>query len=487
MMKNILAVVLLCSVAAAQSGTSIAPQTPGSGAGPTPAISLVAPGSAISGSIPHGAATADILPLSLPDAMARGLRYNLALTNADLNIRGTSASRLRALSALMPNLSAQASDTTQQMNLKALGFGGFPGIPAIIPPFNVMDLRAALTQAVMDYSAIQRYRAGGADLSAARRSLQNTRDLVALAVVSLYLQSITASSRIDAAQANVETANALYHQAVDQKKAGVVPGIDVLRAQVELQAEQQQLIFYRKEFEKRKLDLARAIGLPAGQAFRLTDPVPYTPPPPIALDEALARAYDARPDYLALREQVRSAELLRKAAGGQRLPSIVFDGNYGTIGPRFNDNHGTFLVTGAIRVPIFDGGRIAADVEQADVLLSGRRAELEDLRGRIDYDVRTAFLDLNAAADQVKVAESNRILAQQELEQARDRFAAGVSNSVEVVQGQQAVATAQENFINALFAYNLGKASLARAVGSTETNILKYLNTGTIGTGGARK
>lgn len=450
-------------------------------------MNLSLPDPALSGSIPQGRATSEAIPLSLSGALARGLRYNLALTNADLGIRASEASRLRALSALMPDARGQFSDTTQQLNLKALGFGGFPGIPTIIPPFNILDLRAALTQAVVDYSAIQRYRAGGADVAAARRALQNTRDLVSLAVVALYLQAISASSMIDAAEANVATAQALYQQAVDQKSAGVAPGIDVLRAQVELKAEQQQLIFYRKEFEKRKLDLARAIGLATGQRFTLTDPVPYAPPPAITMDEALARAYDSRPDFLALREQVRSAELLRKAASGQRLPSVVFDGNYGTTGPRFNDNHGTFLVTGALRFPIFDGGRIRSDVEQAGVLLAQRQAELEDFRGRIDYDVRTAFLDLNAAADQVKVADSNRGLARQELDQARDRFAAGVSNSVEVVQAQQAVATAQENYINALFAYNLGKASLARAVGSTETNILKYLNAGTVQAGEGRK
>jgi Outer membrane protein len=254
-----------------------------------------------------------------------------------------------------------------------------------------------------------------------------------------------------------------------------VAGIDVLRAQVQMQAQQQRVIFYRNEFEKQKLDLARAIGLATGQEFRIVEKLPETPPPPLTLEQALAEAYRGRADYQAALAAVRSAELSRKAAQSQRYPEVTFDADYGAIGRRPTQSHGTFSVAGTLAVPVFDGGRISADVLQADALLAQRRAEADDLRGVIYYQVRTACLDLSAAADQVAVARSSVQLAATQLTQAQDRFSAGVANNIEVVQAQEAVATADENYIASLYQYNLAKASLARALGGAEKLAKEFL------------
>jgi outer membrane protein TolC len=327
----------------------------------------------------------------------------------------------------------------------------------------------------LNLRAIRENRAAGQEEKASNYSNLDARDTVVLVVTGLYLESVAGASRVDAAQAQAATAEAVYKQAVDFREAGVVPAIDVLRAQVELRAQQQRLIFFRNEIEKEKLRLARAIGLPDGQPFRLTDSVPFAAAPPLSVDEAIARAYSSRMDYQSAAARLRAAELGRNAAEAGRLPSVAFNGNYGTIGPSLANSHGTFTAAVSLNIPVFQGGRVRGEVLQADAALEQRRAQLEDLRGLIAFEVRTAFLDMTSASDQVGVARSAVDLSHQQLTQAQDRFAAGVTNNLEAIQAQEAVATANENYISSLFAYNAAKASLARAVGGAEKLIPAFL------------
>jgi outer membrane protein TolC len=426
------------------------------------------PAGSTSGSIPSGETTAGELPLTLADAVDRGLRYNLGAITGGLGERRAAASRLAELSNLLPNLTGRIVESSQQINLKAFGFGEFPGIPAIVGPFQVLDVRAVLRQAIVDMSAVSNWRGSRETERSAGMTNRDLRDSVVVAVVNLYLQGLTGRARIQSANAQIATAQAAYQQAVNMKTAGTVAGIDVLRAQVQLQTEQQRGIASRNDFEREKLDLARAIGLPPGQQFSLTTDVPYSPAPAISLEEALRKSLETRADYQSALLAQRAAEWTKRAATSERLPTLYFNGDYGTIGPSVVDNHGTYTAAVGLQFPIFDGGRIRSNIEQADVTLVQRRTEVADLRGRIDYEVRTSFLNLNSARDQVEVAQSSRKLAAEQLVQARDRFAAGVVNNLEVIQAQQAVAVAEESFLTSLYFFNLSKASLGRAIGSAQ-------------------
>ncbi len=419
------------------------------------------------GSLPTGQASKDVLPLSLDEAIARGLKYNLGLVTSQQNSRTSTADRLRALSQLLPNLSAGVQGTREQLDLASFGFSSIKNIqfPALIGPFNVFDARLSLTQKALDYSAVNNRRASIQSERAAEFRVRDSRDQVVFVVESLYLQAIAASSRIVSAQAQVITSQALYNLAADQKKAGVVPAIDVLRAEVQLQSDQQRLIFYRNEFEKGKLAIARAIGLPAGQQFSLRDQAPYTPVEGITLDQALDQAYRTRSDYKAAQALVSAAERTRDAAKAQKLPTLAVNADYGAIGPDPASARGTFTLGARLQVPIYQGGRISADIEEADAQLQQRRSEAEDLRGKIDSDVRSAFFDLKSYEEQLKIARRQIDLAKSQLQQSQDRFAAGVTNNVEVVQAQQAVVSSDDNYISGLYSYNLAKASLTRAIG----------------------
>lgn len=431
------------------------------------------------GSVPQGEPTAETQQLSLTDAIARGLKYNLGPVLAGENARSARAARLEALADLLPNFSARVSAVEQQVNLAAFGFTGLPGIPTIVGPFSVVDARAALNQTVFNLRSLDRYRASGEQQRAAELSQRDSRDIVVLAVTQLYLDALTGASRIEAAQAQAATAEALYSQAVEFKRNGIVPAIDVLRAQVEFQNQQQRVIALQNQHAKSLLRIGRAIGLPDGQAIALTDKVPYTPAPAVPVDELISRARNGRLDIQAASARLRAAEYLRKGAAAGRLPTLAFNSDYGVIGPNLTTLHGTFATGVALNIPIFQGGRVRADILRADADLEQRRAELADLRGRIAFDVRSASLDLQAAGRQVEVARSAVDLANQQVTQARDRFAAGVTNNVEVVQAQQQLAVANENLIASLYAFNTAKAALGRAVGGAEKSIPSLLLGGT--------
>jgi len=442
----------------------------------TPA--LLAAQSQFEGSVASGTATDSRLPLSLTDAIARGMKTNLGALVANQDARSAQAARGLAMSRLLPNITAGVSETSEQIDLAAFGFRNFPGITEIVGPFGLTDARAYLSQPILNFKSIYDTKSATVEQKASALSVQDAHDVVALVVTGLYLQTVAAASRIESGKAEVAAAQATYDQAADFRKNGTVPAIEELRAQVELQTEQQRLITYQNDVEKLKLRLARAIGLPDGQAFDLTDTIPFSPVPDLKLEDAIARAYTSRMDYQSASARVQAAELTRKAAGADRLPTADFNGNYGDIGPSPDNSHGTYTAAVSVSMNLFDGGRVRNEELQADAELERRKAELADMRGRIAFEIRTAYLDMASAGQQTQVARSTVSLAQQQLTQSQDRFAAGVTDNLEVVQAQEAVATANENYISSLYVYNAAKATLARSIGNAEKTIPAILQGG---------
>lgn len=435
------------------------------------------------GSVPQGTASETPIPLTLNDAINRGLKANLGLLTNEQSSLEVRAERLRALSGLLPRVTGQLSMTEQQINLQALGFLvkippslGF-SIPSIVGPYSYQAALANANIPLFDYPAISNFRASREDVKASLLSVKNARDLVVQAVSNAYLQIIADAARVTATEAEIDSDNAVYTNAVRRHDAGVAIAIDVLRSQVELKQRQQVLVAVKNQFDKDKLALGRIIGLAVGQDFTVADPSPSVRLGAMALNEALAQAYQHRPDYQAAKSRVLAAQFSLRGAKAERYPTLTASGFYGDEGLRvLTDSHGVFEATGSISFNIFDGGRIRADIEENNAELTNRRNELENLRGQIDYEVRSALLDLKSSSDQVDVARGNMDLANQTLQQSRDRFAAGVTNTVEVVQAQQAVADANENLISAQFQYNVAKVSLARALGVAEQGVRNYFN-----------
>jgi outer membrane protein TolC len=449
-----------------------------SAAGQYPAASLGGGQStALTGSIPSGPAADEVVQLTLRDALKMALRYNLGAVESGQNAQIARGQRLLALSNLLPQVSAGASENVEQVNLATFGLNGLKsqGIPNVVGPFSYSSVDASVSQTLFSYESIQRFRAARTAEQAAQLSYQDILDVVTLTVGNAYLRIIEADSRIKAQEAQVQNARALYDRAIDQVQAGTTPRIDATRTEVQLHTEEYNLSIARNNFALTKLALGRAIGLPLGQQFELADTFPYSDTTPLSVDDALQIAFKSRSDFRSALDSQKAAAQTLSATKGERYPTVAVNGSYGDIGPTFGNSHGDFTFQAGIRVPLFTGGRIKGDITQAEAALRQRKAEAENIRGQIDQDVRTALLNLNAAKEQVEVAKQNVELANESLARSKDRFTSGVTDSVEVVQAEQALASANDQYITSLYNHNFAKLSLARALGVARTNSNQYL------------
>jgi outer membrane protein TolC len=421
--------------------------------------------------VPQGTLSATPLPLTLKDAIDRGLQQNLAAILEEQRLKGAESTRLEALSALLPHVGGSLRQSEQKISTASFGFQ-FPGVPTVIGPFDVFDARLTLSTPLFDARAIGGARAGKALVKAGQASLRDVRETIVLAVGTLYLQVQADAARVESVRAEVTTAEALVGLANDQKSAGIVAGIDVLRQQVQLQSTRARLITAENVYEKRKLSLARAIGLPGGQALTLASRTTFRAAPPLTLDQAVAEASAAREDVKAAQARVDAARFTRQAEAAARWPSLHVDADIGTIGRDTSALDRTYGIAALVRVPVFEGGETRARVQRAQAELRIREAELADLTGSIRYDVSAAMLDVRAADAGVEVADSARTLSQQELDQAQDRFKAGVASTLELVQAQESVATATEQYIDSLYAHAVAKGTLTRALGQVESRFV---------------
>jgi outer membrane protein TolC len=416
------------------------------------------------------------IELSLRSAIERGLRFNLGLIEANQASADARAERLRALSALLPQLEARAQQAYENLSYKEIGLRlppipGLPALPSTSGGFGYQDARVSVTQSLYNAELRSRYRARKSEEQASRLSIQDSRDVVVFAVGTAYVQVISSAAQVETAKAQLTSADVLDQQTANRVKNEVSPEIDSIRAQVERQSAQQRLTNASNQLEKDRLTLARIIGLAVDQDFRLTDVLGYRPLPGMTGETAVQEALRSRADLRSAETSVQAAALTVRAQKAQRLPVVSVTADYGGAGANIGNFNQVYTVAGNISVPIYTGGRIHADIEQAQADLARRQAEYEDLKGRVAYDVRVAWLDLTASDSSVRIAERNKSLAARALMQSQDRYSNGVTNYLEVVQAQEAVTLASENYIQSLFSFNVAMISLARAVGGAEARL----------------
>jgi len=427
-----------------------------------------------SGSVVTGKATEGVLDLSLDEAIHRGLQQNLGLILQSSAEKSASGQRLEELQALLPTVTGAASVEVQQVNLAAFGLK-FPGLNPIVGPFQTVDFRAYLTQNLVNVSALENYIAAKHNFNAAHLTAQDARDLVVLTVGNAYLVAIADSARIDAVTAELATSKLSLDQATAAHDAGTSPRLDVLRAQVDYQNEQQRLISAKNEYEKDKLALARAIGLPLDQQFRLTDKVPFAALDATDPETAFANALKSRKDLAASEEQVKAAAAEKKSAWAYQLPVASFAGDYGDLGETPGHSHGTFTATGQVTAPILQVAKTRGQEQVAAAQYDSARARLADQAQQVNQDIRDSLLDIQAAAKLVEATRSNVELAKEALDEAQQRFHAGVSDNLAVSQAQAQTEQANDQYISALYQHNVAKLALARALGAAETSYKVYL------------
>jgi outer membrane protein TolC len=417
------------------------------------------------GSVPSGVATPQPIGLSLDEAIQRGLKANLGVILSSTQTAAARGQRLSELQSLLPSVDFKAQEALTQVDLPAQGLR-IPGVPTIIGPFGYTDLRASLNWSIVDVSSLRNYLAAKHNFAAAQLSAQDAHDLLVLTVGNAYLLVLADESEVSSVEAQVATAKVSLDQAVARHEAGTAPRLDELRARVDYQTLQQHLIVARNALEKDKLALARTIGLPLAQSFTLTDKAPYAVFDQIDVNAAIQQAHANRKDLAAMVEQAKAAQEQRKAATAERLPTVTVSGDYGDIGVNLKSSHGTGNATGSVKVPLFKEFALRGDAQIAQSQLDLAKAQLSDKNAQVDADVRDALLDIQSAQQQVEVARSSVDLADEELKEAQQRYASGVSDNLAVSQAQQAVAQANDQYVTSLYRHNVAKLSLARALGA---------------------
>ncbi|MGP8260658.1 MAG: TolC family protein [Acidobacteriaceae bacterium] len=454
-------------------------------AGTTNSVTIINPSVQVQGPYIGSASSTAKLPfngkLSLRDAIERGVNFNLGSTNLNRAVTQAQGQSEIARSALLPNISGYLAENLAQTNLAAEGLRihiPVPGFnfPTIVGPYNNIDLRGNVTQSVVDLTAWNNFRASSEQVHAAQLTARDARDAVVLAVCGAYLQIIATKERVASAHAQLDTATALFQQTQQKRQVGLAPQIDVDRSEVEELTQQQRVISLETELSKQKIALARITGLPPSDAYELTDEVPFAVAPSLTLDDAIHQALDRRSDIKAAEAQIRAAQRALAAAHDERLPSLSINGNYGSIGTNPAQASATFSAAATLSIPIWQGGRTEGDIKAAQAALAQRQSELDDLKGQVESDVRNAYLDLQAATSQVKLAQRNLQVNKETLDLTRQRFDAGVTDNVEVVQAQESLSSADLDVINSVFAHNLAKLSLARAIASAADSLQQFLS-----------
>ena len=429
--------------------------------------------SSYQGSLVTDKPTGAVMDLSLDEAIRRGLQHNLGVILQSSQQEAAAGQRLQQLQALLPTVDAQAKISVEQLNLAAQGLK-FPGINPIVGPFQVVDFRAYLTWSLFNVASMENFIAARHNFEGTKLSAQDARDMVVLTVGNAYLMCIADAARVESVGSELKTTQVSLDQANANHDAGTSPKLDVLRAQVDNQNLQQQLIVAQNQLEKDKLALARTIGLPLAQQFALMDTAPYAPLDTIDVDQAVAQALKNRKDLQAMQEQLKAAKAQKTAAFAQQLPAASFSGDFGDIGTTPGHSHDTYTAVGTVSAPVLQIAKTRGDEEVADAQYRQLQAQYSDMTQQVNADVRDAVLDIQSAAKLVEATKSNVDLANEALSEAQDRFKAGVSDNLATSQAQSQAEQASDQYISALYQHNIAKLSLARALGIAQTNYKDY-------------
>ncbi|HKV24033.1 MAG TPA: TolC family protein [Candidatus Acidoferrum sp.] len=434
---------------------------------------LVSPGLAsgqstnTQGGLPQNAPTG-VLKLTLTQAVGLALKQNPTAQIAILQAAESAQDRKAALAAMLPQASLQVTDTVQRINLQAFLGQKIPGFPQHGGPFQVFSAGPAFSAPVFDLTLFRRYQAASQRANASSANSRATREQVILLVVSQYIGTLRAVANVQASESRVQLAQALYDQASDLQKAGVGTGIDTLRANVELQNEKQRLLEAEDDRDTSLFGLSRLLNLDPRESIELSDSLSFYETPQPEAAASIDQALNQRQEWKALQEQMKAAGLDKKASQESRLPSLDFKGNWAYLGSSSATGIPTYTYEAAVSMPLFTGGRIKAEVTKADLEMKRLDQERDDLRNQIALEVKTALINLESARSQVQVANLGVELSKQEVDQARDRFKAGVANNIEVIQAQDSLARANDNQIAALYRFNQARADFARSTGEME-------------------
>ncbi len=442
--------------------------------------------SAYQASLPAGVTvqhpTGDTPSLSIDGAITLALAHNLSVQVSGANERRIKGIESTVLNYLTPALTATAYSNAQEINLAAMGFkpqsigplisqlgpagGSFPTIVKV----NVTSAQINIAQQLFNLPAYDLYKASRSAGTVASFQAKHASGSVVFETGSQYLRIISDASQIANVRSQIVTDQLALDQARARQNQGVGIHLDTLRAQVQLQSDQQTLTSAESNYEKDKIQLNRLMGLAADQRFVYVDVAPFADLAGTPLDELTRRAYASRNDLQGLEAQRDVLLRTERAARYERVPTLSMTGYYGVLGETTGLYHGVFNVQGQLSFPIFEEAQFRGEREVSRSELLTVTHQIDSLHGTIGQQLRDSLLDIRSDRELVDVARSNVILARQQLADSVERFKAGVDDNLPVVQSQSSLAAAETRLVQANYQFNVAKLQLSYYLGGIEND-----------------
>jgi outer membrane protein TolC len=408
------------------------------------------------------------LRLSLVQAVDRALAQNPEVQIANLQIAESQQDRDIARSALLPQASLDASESVRRLNVETVIGHQLPGIGRVAGPFQAIVAGPTFSAPVFDLRLWKQYRAAKDRVAASRADAQTRREETSLLVVSQYLGVLRAKARVDSSKSRIQLAQALLDQATALHKAGVATGVDEVRAQVKLRQEEQGLIVAETDGQTAQYALARLLNLPSGHEVQTTGTDSFFTTADLPSGATVETAIHNRPELASAQSHRRTAESERSAASAASLPSLTFQGSWAEAGRNLPGMIPAYTYEFALSVPLFTGGRLRAEKRRAQIEVEQAAQSEIEVRNRIAEQVKSSIAQWKAARNEVNVANDALRLAREELNLAKGRFAAGVTDNIEVISAQDSLARASDDRIDAYYRFSAARATLARATGRVE-------------------
>lgn len=403
--------------------------------------------------------------ITLPEALARGRSSGVQAALAHLAAQGTMLRRQEMGSALLPQVEGSGTVQRQTINLNEFGLS-IPGFPAVTDPFTLFRARLGASQLLFDRATVERLRSARDTAVAAGLDAERAGDLAAAVAGAAWLHLASAQETVTAREQDSVTAFALRDVARSLVDAGTAPRIDRTRSETQAAAVLVRIAVARNERDRARLDLARAVDLPPGTPLVVAADATFASDSlPTDIDTAVALARSHRVDLAAERERQAVLERSLTVIRSEFLPTIAAAGYLQTSGIRMPDLAGSWNIGVGLNWSIFDGFRRTRRLDEQRLRIDAGKLRLHDLEAQIETDVRQATLDVASSRDQLALAGDGVRLAEQELSEARERFAAGVAGSVETTNAQAELAAARDALIQARLSAGAAQINAARALG----------------------
>jgi outer membrane protein len=409
------------------------------------------------------------LQLNLDKAVELALKQNIDVQIAVLDVALRQQEHSISRSTLLPHSELEASEAVSRFSPKAFIGINIPGFPKSIGPYQSINAGPSFSFPVFDLTLILRYQASGHSLKASQADEQTVREEAVLLTVSEYMAHLRALANITAAESRVQLATKLLRQASDLRDDGVASKIDVSRAEVRLREEQQRLIDANRDADTSLFALKRILAIPDSTGIVFLDSQDFFSTPPLDISDPIGTAIAKRPELDSLEETLKAAKSFHQSANAEVLPHLKFSGHWNEQGATLTTLTPGYEYRFDAKIPLFTGGQIRAERKSAAIIQARTDDKLLDARNRVVEQTRDSQVELQAALNDVALGKQEVDLAGEEVSLSEGRFNAGVTDNIEVIAAQDALARANDTQIGALFRYNIARAQLARATGSMET------------------